>query len=190
MNAGNERKCEAAPVTCSNACLANGPCASVLRQSLKSPTISVGRWADSRKVGWSSKYSACQCRSRSASPRCQLVRCSDPSGVSTTTTCAPRGCASASSADKRAVVAGKASATIANCHTRLTGNAHSFDSKNCGSANGVRSGGVDRGSDSGAHCLSLPASKSGPDSHVRSPGRFDPACNGDRHRRCPCECCS
>ena len=53
---------------------ANGPLASVLSQSLKSPTISVGRCADSRKRACSSRCRTCQCRSRSARPRCQCTR--------------------------------------------------------------------------------------------------------------------
>src|SRR5436309_2175755 len=70
---------------------ANGPGSSVLRQSLKSPTMSDGRWAAARNSGWARRCATCQCRSRSPRPRCQLVRNSGPSGVSTTASWAPRG---------------------------------------------------------------------------------------------------
>ena len=49
--AGNERNRDRGAVTCWKPCRANGPRASVLRQSLKSPTIRVGRCADSRNSG-------------------------------------------------------------------------------------------------------------------------------------------
>ena len=63
----------------------------MFRQSLKSPTIKVGRWAAWRKSECSSRCFICQCRSCSARPRCQCTRWNGPSGLSTTAICAPRG---------------------------------------------------------------------------------------------------
>ena len=91
IHAGNERNRPKGDVACVMPRCPKSPRASVFRQSLKSPTINVGKWSASRNSRCVSKCSTCQCRSRSASPRCQCTRCNSPCGVSITANCAPRG---------------------------------------------------------------------------------------------------